>query len=138
MVGEGSGGAALLYLTRYQDEIAALAADENDDFKIGIDIVFKSLVAPMGQIAENAGVDGSLAIEKCVGEELGFGYNAAKDVYEDLLAAGILDPCKVTQNALQNSVSVASLVLTTEALVTELPKKPEAPQVMDPNYQPMG
>ena len=74
------------------------------------------------QIAENAGLDGEVVVQKCLGKDFGFGYNAATDTYEDMFAAGILDPAKVTINALENSVSVASLVLTTECLVTEIPK----------------
>ena len=59
--------------------MAAITSDEDEDFKTGVDIVFKCLTAPMMQIAENAGIDGSLAVEKCLGKELGFGYNAATD-----------------------------------------------------------
>lgn len=114
----------MIHLMNYEQEIkaAAIALEPDEDFVAGVDIVFKCLPAPMMQIAENAGVDGSLAVEKCLGQEYGWGYNAATDTYENLLDAGILDPAKVTTNALENSVSIASLVLTTEALVTEIPK----------------
>jgi chaperonin GroEL len=119
------GGAALVHMLGYEEEVnAALASDieADEDFKAGVDIVFKCLTAPMMQIAENAGIDGEVVVEKCRGKEFGWGYNAASGSYENLLDTGILDPAKVTINALENSVSVASLVLTTEALVTEIPK----------------
>lgn len=127
------GGAAMIHLMNYEQEIKAkaIAMDPDEDFVAGVDIVFKSLPAPMMQIAQNAGVDGSLAVEKCLGQEYGWGYNAATDTYENLLDAGILDPAKVTTNALENSVSIASLVLTTEALVTEIPKVLTAAQQAD-------
>jgi chaperonin GroEL len=72
-----------------------------------------------------------VVVQNCLGKPLGYGYNAATGVYEDLLAAGILDPAKVTISALENSISVASLVLTTEALVTEIPKKLSKAQEKD-------
>lgn len=117
------GGAILVYLLRYEEEIRNLGADKDDDYRAGLDIVIKSLGAPMMQIALNAGMDGEVVVEKCKDKDLGYGYNAATGVYEDLFAAGIVDPAKVTINAMENSVSIASLVLTTEALVTEIPRK---------------
>ena len=117
------GGAILIHLLRYEEEIRGLGADKDDDYRAGLDIVIKSLTAPMMQIALNAGMDGEVVVEKCKDKDLGFGFNAATGVYEDLFAAGIVDPAKVTINAMENSVSIASLVLTTEALVTEIPRK---------------
>ena len=77
-----------------------------------------------------------MVADKCRNKPFGFGYNAATDVYEDLLATGVLDPAKVTINALENAASIAALVLTTEVLITEIPKM-EAPMKADPNYVPM-
>jgi chaperonin GroEL len=114
------GGAMLASLVDMEPEVAKLAAD--DDERLGVGIVFKSLAAPLMQIGKNAGIDGAVALSKCVGKPFGFGYNAATDVYEDLLLAGVLDPAKVTINAVENSCSVASLVLTTEAMVVEIPE----------------
>jgi len=127
------GGATLLYLNKFEKELKAeaVADGEDEDFIMGIDIVFKCLSAPMMQIAENAGIDGSLVAAKCADKEFGWGYNAATDEYEDLMAAGILDPAKVVTNALENSISIASLVLTTEALVTEIPVKVDEAAAFD-------
>jgi chaperonin GroEL len=77
----------------------------------------------MKQIAKNAGIEGEVVVDKCRGKPYGFGYNAATNTYEDLMATGVLDPAKVTINAIENAASIAALVLTTEVLVTELPKK---------------
>jgi chaperonin GroEL len=85
--------------------------------------MFRSLSAPMKQIAKNAGFEGEIVVDKCVGKDFGFGFNAATNKYEDLMATGVIDPAKVTINALENAASIAALVLTTEAVVTELPKK---------------
>ena len=92
------------------------------DEKIGIDIVRRALEEPMRQIVANAGADGSVVIEKVKGGAIGFGYNAATGAYEDLFAVGIVDPTKVTRSALQNAASVAVMVLTTEAAITDLPE----------------
>jgi len=127
------GGSIMVHLLQYEDEIrtklsAAQAETQtsgvaDEDYVAGLDVVFKSLTAPMMQIAENAGIDGQVVVMKCMqNDAFGWGYNAATDSYENLMDAGIMDPAKVTVNALENSVSVASLVLTTEALVTEIPK----------------
>jgi chaperonin GroEL len=77
----------------------------------------------MRQIAQNAGIDGSLVVEKVKGGKGAFGFNAATEVYEDLVKAGVIDPTKVVRAALQNAASVASLMLMTEALVAERPRK---------------
>merc|ERR1711934_803531 len=87
-----------------------------------------SLSAPIKQISKNAGLEGEVVAEKCRGKPFGQGYNAATDTYEDLLATGVLDPAKVTINAIENAASIAALVLTTEVLVTEIPKsQPDLP-----------
>lgn len=94
---------------------------EDADEKTGINIVLKALEEPLRQIAENAGLEGSVILnEICTGEK-GYGYNFAKDEYTDMIKAGILDPTKVARSALQNAASVASMVLTTESLVTDKP-----------------
>jgi chaperonin GroEL len=119
------GGSTMLYMAaqkKTRDEaLAACGTDE--DMKLGVDIVFKSLSAPMRQIACNAGLEGSVVTDKCIGNKFGFGYNAATGSYGDLVAGGVLDPAKVTINALETAASVAGLVLTTEVLVTEKPER---------------
>ena len=100
------------------------------DVKTGANIVLRTLEEPLRQICANAGVDGSVAIEKIKSsKKVGFGYDAAKDEYCDMIERGIIDPTKVTRSALQNATSVAAMVLTTESLVTDLPDKnpPAAP-----------
>lgn len=112
------GGVALV------DAIAALdgVAVEGEE-KIGLQILRRALEEPMRQIAINAGKDGGVIIEQARHAENGVGYNAAKDKFENMMEAGIIDPLKVTRSALQNAASIAGLILTTEAAVTELPKK---------------
>ena len=82
---------------------------------------------PVRQIAQNAGVEGSVVVEHLKGEKPGVGYNAADNKYEDMVAAGITDPTKVTRSALQNAASVSALLLTTEAVVAEKPEDNPAP-----------
>jgi chaperonin GroEL len=83
-------------------------------------------MAPLRQIAENAGKDGAVVVQNVLAKsKAGYGYNAATDVYEDLVEAGVIDPAKVTRLALQNAASVASLLLTTDAIVSELPSEPD-------------
>jgi len=94
--------------------------------KVGAEIVIKALKAPLRQIATNAGVEGSVVVEKVRESAANIGYNALTGVYEDLIAAGIVDPAKVVRSSLQNAASIAGMVLTTEALVVERPA-PEAP-----------
>ncbi len=100
------------------------------DQKIGIDIVKRALEEPIRQIANNAGQEGSVVCEKVKNEKGSFGFDAAKDEYADMIKAGIIDPTKVVRLALQNAASVASLMITTEALVAEKPEK-------KPPYPPM-
>jgi chaperonin GroEL len=98
------------------------------DRKIGVDIVKRALEEPIRQIANNAGQEGSVVCEKVKSEKGAFGFDAAKDEYTDMIKAGIIDPTKVVRLALQNAASVASLMITTEALVAEKPeKKPPYP-----------
>ena len=98
----------------------------NEDETIGINIVRKALEAPLRAISENAGVEGSVVLNKVIGGKAGYGYNARADRYEDLKKAGVIDPVKVTRVALENAASVAGMVLTTEVTINEKPKK-EAP-----------
>jgi len=93
--------------------------------------VRRALDAPIRQIAQNAGVDGTVVVEKVRSGSGTFGYNAATGAYEDLLASGVVDPAKVVRTALSNASSVAGLMLTTEALIAEKPKK-AAPAPLPP------
>ena len=110
--------------------IRSLSAIENlkfsDDRQYGVNIIRRSAEEPLRQIAGNAGVDGSIVVEKVKNGKGAFGFNAATEEYEDLVKAGVIDPTKVVRAALQNAASVASLMLTTEALVAERPKKKSA------------
>jgi chaperonin GroEL len=95
-----------------------------DDEKIGVEIVRRALEEPIRMIAQNAGAEGSIVVGRVKeSKEKNFGYNAATDSYEDLVRAGVIDPTKVTRTALQNAASIASLLLTTEALITEIPEE---------------
>jgi chaperonin GroEL len=114
------GGTALL---RAGDSLKTLKGDDQDE-QTGIDIVRRALEHPIRQIAENAGVDGSVAIDKVrSNSDMNFGLNAETLQYGDLLKAGVVDPAKVVRSALQNAASIASLLLTTEVLVTDIPEK---------------
>ncbi len=95
----------------------------NDDRAYGVNIIRRAVEEPLRQIAQNAGVDGSIVVDKVKNGKGAFGFNAATEEYEDLVKAGVIDPTKVVRAALQNAASVASLMLTTEALVAERPKK---------------
>ncbi|XP_051120516.1 ruBisCO large subunit-binding protein subunit alpha-like [Andrographis paniculata] len=114
------GGAALVHLSACVPAIKDKL--EDSDEKIGADIVQKALIAPACLIAKNAGVEGEVVVEKVKAGEWGFGYNALTDRYENLVAAGVIDPAKVTRCALQNAASVAGMVLTTQAIVVDKPK----------------
>jgi chaperonin GroEL len=98
----------------------------SDDRQYGVNIIRRSAEEPLRQIAANAGVDGSIVVDKVKNGKGAFGFNAATEEYEDLVKAGVIDPTKVVRAALQNAASVASLMLTTEALIAERPKKKAA------------
>jgi chaperonin GroEL len=102
------------------------------DEAIGATIVRRALEEPIRQLASNAGVEGSIVVQKVKEGSGSFGYNVATDTYEDLMASGVVDPTKVTRSALQNAASIAALMLTTEALITELPEKKEKAGAMPP------
>jgi chaperonin GroEL len=118
------GGVALL---RAKQAIAS-AKNENSDIQAGFNIVLKALEAPIRQIAENAGVEGSIVVGKITdNKSQTFGFNAQTEEYVDMLTAGIVDPAKVVRAALQDAASIAGLLITTEAMVAEAPKKESAP-----------
>ncbi|MFL5165660.1 MAG: chaperonin GroEL [Microvirga sp.] len=118
------GGVALL---RAKAAAKALKS-ENDDVQAGINIVLKALEAPIRQIAENSGVEGSIVVGRITdNKSQTFGFNAQTEEYVDMLQAGIVDPAKVVRAALQNAASVAGLLVTTEAMISEAPKKESAP-----------
>ncbi|WP_343716841.1 TCP-1/cpn60 chaperonin family protein, partial [Inquilinus sp.] len=119
------GGVTLLYAAKALEKLKAA----NDDERVGIDIVRRALQAPVRQIVENAGGDGSIVVGKLLdGADINRGYDAQKGEFADLLKAGIIDPAKVVRIALQDAASVAGLLITTEALITEkVEKKPAAP-----------
>jgi len=116
------GGVAFLRAAMTIDHLK-LKGDE----KVGGDIVRRALEEPIRQIAENAGVEGAIVVQKVRENNGAYGFNAETEVYEDLMASGIIDPTKVTRIALQNASSIASLMITTEALVTEVPEREKAP-----------
>ena len=117
------GGVALLRC------IAAIEAvkGDNDDEKIGVDIIRRAVEFPLRALAENAGVEGSLIVQEVKKRKGNEGYNVATGEYEDLVKAGVVDPKKVTRSALQNAASIAGLLLTTECLITDAPEKEKAP-----------
>jgi chaperonin GroEL len=115
------GGVALLRAAKVLVKIDT--QNMTSDECVGLDILRRALEEPLRQIAINAGKDGAVVVAEVKKHEDGFGYNAREDRYEDLVAAGIIDPTKVTRFALQNAASIASLLLTTECVVTDLPEK---------------
>ncbi|MDO4354396.1 MAG: TCP-1/cpn60 chaperonin family protein, partial [Clostridia bacterium] len=116
------GGSAYVMASKAADELtAALEGDE----KTGAAMIAKALKAPIMQIAANAGLEGAVILNKVYeSDEANFGYDAANDVYGNMIAMGIIDPTKVCRSALENAASVASMVLTTESLVTDIPTPP--------------
>ena len=121
------GGTTLIHLATKVESIKNSLKDEEE--KLGADIIGRALEAPLRQIADNAGAEGSVIVSRVRETDFNVGYNAATGEFEDLIAAGIIDPAKVVRSALQNAGSIAGLVLTTEALVVEKPEKkaPAAP-----------
>jgi chaperonin GroEL len=117
------GGVALV---RAQVKLKALTG-ANHDQDVGIDIVRRALEEPLRQIVANAGAESSVVLHEVADGEGNYGYNAASGEYGDLVEMGILDPTKVARSALQNAASIAGLMITTEAMVAEAPKKEKAP-----------
>ena len=130
------GGTAML---KIEKNVKALLETLSGDEKTGASIVLRALEEPIRQIAANAGLEGSIIVEKVRAEEsTSFGFNAATDEYVDMYEAGIVDPAKVTRSALQNAASVASLLLTTESLVTDIPAPEPAMPAGAPGMGGMG
>ena len=123
------GGVALVRTIEAMKDMKGANEDEN----IGIQIVRKSLEAPLRTIVENAGMEGSVVLQKVLEGTGSFGYNARTDVYEDLKAAGVIDPTKVTRVALENAASIAGMVLTTECVINDKKEKDEGH-----SHAPMG
>lgn len=117
------GGAAFVHLSKKIPLIKNLMQDPEE--QIGADIVGKALLVPASLIAANAGVEGSVVVEKLLSCDWQIGYNAMTDRYEDLLSAGVIDPCRVSRCALQNAASIAGVVLMTQAVMVEKVKKPK-------------
>jgi chaperonin GroEL len=121
------GGVALLKASKTLEGLTG----DNDDQNAGIAIVRRALQAPIRQISENAGVEGSIVVGKVLeNASPTFGFNAQTEEYGDLVAAGVIDPAKVVRTALQDAASVAGLLITTEAAVVEAPKKNGPPPAM--------
>ncbi len=128
------GGVALL---RCQKALASLKLE--GDRQVGINILSRALESPLREIANNAGVEGSIVVQRVKGEKGNQGYNAETDSYGDLVKAGVIDPTKVTRSALQNAASVSGLMLTTECIITDKPEeKPAMPPMPDPGMGGMG
>jgi chaperonin GroEL len=122
------GGVALIRAQSALDNLKKLETDE----KVGVQIVRRAIEEPLRQLADNAGAEGALIVEEVKKRKGNEGYDVAKGEYVDLVKAGIVDPTKVTRSALQNAASIAGLLLTTEALVTEVPEKEKAGPPMPP------
>jgi len=120
------------------DSVAALLETTTGDEKTGVNIVLKALEEPIRQIAFNAGVEGSVIVDKIKSSEKGIGYNALTEQYVDMVKEGIVDPAKVTRSALQNAASVASMVLTTESVVADKPAPEAAAPAAAPGMGGMG
>jgi chaperonin GroEL len=122
------GGVALIRVANSLDKVKG----ENEDQKIGVEIIKKAIEAPLRQIVENAGIEGSVVINKIREGKDDFGFNALTENYENLVKAGVIDPTKVTRVALENAASVASMLLTTEAVICEKPEKEKPAPMMPP------
>jgi chaperonin GroEL (HSP60 family) len=130
------GGAALLHLSELVPAFKDTLTDPEE--KLGAEIVMKSLRAPARIIAENAGVEGEVIIQKVLGKPFSVGYNAMADSIVDLLEEGVIDPAKVTRNGLMNSCSIAGIMLTTQAVMVEKEKPAVAPGGMTAGGMPAG
>ncbi len=124
------GGVALIQAEHIVEKYDVSTLDEDD--KVGFNIVRKALEEPIKQIAQNAGLDGSIVADRAKHEKKGIGFDASKMEWTDMMKAGIIDPAKVVRSALQNAASIAALLLTTECAITDLPEK-ERPSMGAPN-----
>ena len=120
------GGTAYIHASK---ELAGLLDELEGDEKTGVKIILKALESPLRQIVTNAGLEGSVVVNKVKEAEVGVGFDALSEEYVDMITAGIIDPTKVTRSALQNATSVASTLLTTESVVADV-KEPEPPMPM--------
>jgi chaperonin GroEL len=129
------GGTALLYASKALDNLQGINADQTR----GVDIVRKSLQAPLRQIAENSGFDGAVVAGKLIdGNNQNLGFNAQTETYEDLVQSGVIDPTKVVRSALQDAASVAGMIITTEAAIAELPEDSSGQSAMPAGMGGMG
>jgi chaperonin GroEL len=124
------GGVALLRARAALDGLEDGIRDQ--DQRAGVKVVRRAVEEPLRWIAQNAGIDGSIVIDKVAGGKGSFGFNAQTEEYEDLMKSGVIDPTKVVRSALQNAASVASLLLTTEAMVADIPEKKKSMPGMPP------
>merc|ERR1711937_719140 len=125
------GGSTLLHLSELLPEFKETLEDSEE--KLGVDMVFKALKAPLSKIAQNAGVEGEVIVQKLLGSEFEIGYNAMSNKMENLLETGVLDPAKVTRSCLESACSIAGIMLTTQAVIYEKPLPPGAGPKQDPN-----
>ncbi len=130
------GGVTLIQVVQTLDKTST--EDFTADEKVGFNIVKRALEEPIRQIAENAGLDGAVIAEKAKNSKKGIGFDANKMEWVDMVKSGIIDPAKVTRSALQNAASIASLLLTTECVVTDIPSKEAPAPAMNPGMGGMG
>jgi chaperonin GroEL len=127
------GGVALIRTTKALDALAKKT--KNDDERVGIKLLAEALEAPTWTIADNGGLEGSVIVDKVRKlTDANHGWDAEHDTWGDMFELGIVDPVKVTRSALENAVSIAALVLTTETLVAEIPQPPAAPPPPPEDY----
>lgn len=132
-------GGGTVYISCIKELLAKVQNDLTEDEKVGYKIITRSLEEPIRQIAANAGLDGAVIANQAKSEKKNSGYNAATDKWVDMYATGIIDPAKVSRSALQNAASIASLLLTTECAITDIPEKEKtAPAAPDPGMGGMG
>ena len=117
------GGVALL---RAQKSLDSLESEIPEEQRPGVNIIRRAIEEPLRRISENAGIEGSIVVDKVKSGKGAFGFNAATEEYEDLIKAGVIDPTKVVRSAIQNAASVSSLLLTTDALIADKPEPPAA------------
>ncbi|MEA3356471.1 MAG: chaperonin GroEL [Candidatus Bipolaricaulota bacterium] len=125
------GGIALVAAAKELDSLSVAAGEE-----VGVKILRRALEAPLRQLADNAGLEGAIVVERVKKEDPGIGFDVLAEDYRDMAKAGIIDPTKVTRSALQNAVSIAGMLLTTDALVAEIEEEEKAPQPQTPGGQP--
>jgi len=128
------GGTALIRAAKVLDKVKT----DHEDEKTGVNIVRRAIYAPLRIIAENAGADGSIVVDKIKNSAVEIGFNADTLEYVDMLKAGIVDPCKVTRTALENAASIASTLLNTDCLVADLPEKKQPAMAGMPGGMPPG